>query len=350
MAASFSARTPYAIFLNAAAIALCSLATASAGAQSAPADALPPASASTGGGTVPCAKPEWPKKSLRAGEQGAVTLTFLIDVDGKVAESRIVTSSGFPALDEAAQTGLAKCRFRPGLVNGKPEKAWVKIQYVWTIDRFPTVQALTAAEASRNRQAAERGDAESQFLTGYAHRSGKGQARDDVQAARWYLKAAAQEHVLAQFNLGLMYLAGTGVTKNEIEGAAWTRKAAEQGHATAQFNLAAMYTRGQGVGQSDSEAAAWMRKAADQGMASAQVQLGDMYEEGRGVTQDGVQAAAWYGKAAEQGNASAQYYLAQCYENGIGVAQDLKAALGWYAKAAAQGHRAAAAALVAPRS
>lgn len=81
-----------------------------------------------------CAKPEWPKASLRNEETGTVTLQFLIAEDGRVADSKILKSSGFRDLDRAAMTGISKCRFKPGTTDGKPEKAWMQMQYVWTLE------------------------------------------------------------------------------------------------------------------------------------------------------------------------------------------------------------------------
>ena len=81
-----------------------------------------------------CAKPEWPKASLRNEETGTVTLSFLIGVDGKVADSKIVKSSGFRDLDKAAMAGIGKCKFKPTMVDGKPEQAWMQMQYVWTLE------------------------------------------------------------------------------------------------------------------------------------------------------------------------------------------------------------------------
>ncbi len=81
-----------------------------------------------------CAKPEWPKASLRNEETGTVTLSFLIGTDGRVADSKIVKSSGFRDLDKAAISGISKCKFKPGLTDGKPEQAWMQMQYVWTLE------------------------------------------------------------------------------------------------------------------------------------------------------------------------------------------------------------------------
>jgi len=82
-----------------------------------------------------CSKPEWPKDALARRSQGTSTLRFLIDTDGSVAQSAILKSSGDPSLDEAARTAIAKCQFRPAVdADKKPARAWVPVQYVWTLD------------------------------------------------------------------------------------------------------------------------------------------------------------------------------------------------------------------------
>jgi TPR repeat protein len=84
---------------------------------------------------------------------------------------------------------------------------------------------------------AERGSAEAQFHLGLRYANGEGPVRDYGQAAKWYLKAAEQNHVLAQFNLGTMYASGQGVHQNESEAEIWFGKAARQGDAGAQHCL-----------------------------------------------------------------------------------------------------------------
>jgi protein TonB len=103
-------------------------------AQPAPVKAAGPSRTAAVADFNTCAKPEWPKSSLRNEETGTVTLQFLIAEDGRVADSKIVKSSGFRDLDKAAQVGISKCRFKPGTVDGKPEQAWMQMQYVWTLE------------------------------------------------------------------------------------------------------------------------------------------------------------------------------------------------------------------------
>lgn len=81
----------------------------------------------------PCTPPRYPAASRRAEETGTVELKFLIDTDGSVVESTVSASSGFERLDEAARDALARCRFSPGTVDGRPERSWARIRYIWKL-------------------------------------------------------------------------------------------------------------------------------------------------------------------------------------------------------------------------
>jgi bla regulator protein BlaR1 len=80
-----------------------------------------------------CAKPQYPKESLRNENTGTVTLGFKVDKDGRVEESRVKKSSGFAPLDEAAREGIALCQFHPATQGGTPVASWMQMQYVWTL-------------------------------------------------------------------------------------------------------------------------------------------------------------------------------------------------------------------------
>ena len=102
------------------------------------------------------------------------------------------------------------------------------------------------------RAKAEKGDAQSQYELGAAFRLGDlGVAKDEVEAVKWYRKAAEQNDAKAQFNLGVCYSNGEGVAKDEVEAVKWYRKAAEQNYALAQYNLGRCYDhwprRGEGL-------------------------------------------------------------------------------------------------------
>ena len=81
-----------------------------------------------------CRKPVWPHADLEAGHTGKVTLSFMIDQDGKVRQSRVLRSSGHRGLDRAAQTGIGKCSFIPAKSRGKPVVAWNTMQYHWLLE------------------------------------------------------------------------------------------------------------------------------------------------------------------------------------------------------------------------
>lgn len=81
--------------------------------------------------TDTCSRPVYPEQELKQNHQGMVTLRFLLGADGVVKQSLLHTSSGYPALDEAALVALSKCRFNPPMVDGKAVEGWTAIQYVW---------------------------------------------------------------------------------------------------------------------------------------------------------------------------------------------------------------------------
>jgi protein TonB len=81
-----------------------------------------------------CDKPPYPAAARRANETGTVRMLFLIDVDGRVLDSKVERTSGSRRLDEAARAGLSLCKFKPATLNGRPERTWGRIDYVWTLE------------------------------------------------------------------------------------------------------------------------------------------------------------------------------------------------------------------------
>src|SRR5439155_149495 len=112
---------------------------------------------------------------------------------------------------------------------------------------------------------AEAGDAESQVELGRRYDEGEGVAKDQVEAVKWFRKAAEQNYAEAQFDLGGCYDEGEGVAKDQVEAVKWYRKAAEQNYATAQENLGVCYVSGEGVAEDLVEAYKWLLLAVRQG-------------------------------------------------------------------------------------
>ncbi|MBQ2247511.1 MAG: SEL1-like repeat protein [Tidjanibacter sp.] len=135
--------------------------------------------------------------------------------------------------------------------------------------------------------AAQRGDAEAQFIMGCI----QGQF-DKENRIRWFLSAAKQGHIEAQYRLGQAY-----VNDSDYEEAKkWLLRAAEKGHTNAQYELAGL------LGLTVEQQAEWTYKAAIKGHVEAQRSLGGKYFFGNGVTKDVNEAVKWYRKAAEQGD------------------------------------------------
>jgi D-alanyl-D-alanine endopeptidase (penicillin-binding protein 7) len=81
-----------------------------------------------------CSKPNYPAQDLAALHEGTVTLDFGVDVRGRVVDSGVIRSSGYPSLDAAALDAIKLCSFRPGTQDGKAVAARTRVQYVWVLE------------------------------------------------------------------------------------------------------------------------------------------------------------------------------------------------------------------------
>ena len=63
--------------------------------------------------------------------------------------------------------------------------------------------------------------------------NGQGVARSDGDAVACYRQAAEQGHALAQYNLGGMYNSGRGVARDPVQAFMWISLAAASGNASA---------------------------------------------------------------------------------------------------------------------
>ena len=81
-----------------------------------------------------CANPVYPAQSLRDEQTGTVDMAFLVDVTGNVIESKIMRSSGFNVLNEAALSALSKCKFVR--IDHAPiqKPTWTSWTHVWSLE------------------------------------------------------------------------------------------------------------------------------------------------------------------------------------------------------------------------
>jgi periplasmic protein TonB len=80
-----------------------------------------------------CEEPDYPPVSARAREEGSVLLEFTVSPEGKVVQSKVLSSSGFPRLDEAAKAAYSKCKFSPATSDGQAVQGSTKVRYNWTL-------------------------------------------------------------------------------------------------------------------------------------------------------------------------------------------------------------------------
>ncbi len=283
-----------------------------------------------------CPKPVWPLASLRKLEEGTVTLRFLIGVDGDVKQSVVVKSSGFPLLDQAAQEGISRCKFKPGTSDGQATQAWMQMQYVWSYTPSPTPQQLATTYESV-RWVAEGGDTEAQYKLALLLAEGKGVAQDYGAAKAQLLKAAGKGYALAQDRMGTFALAGLGGKADRADAITWYRKAAEQGLAQSQAMLGNVLMNPKFPGSDPVEGRAWLRKAAAQGHTQAQSTMGRLLWNEAGAQGDVGEALVLLESAASKGDRLAQFYVGRAYETGRGVAQDYVKAAKWYQSAVTEG-------------
>lgn len=88
------------------------------------------------------------------------------------------------------------------------------------------------------KKSAAQGNTEAMYQLGnaftFGHETPKLVSDPDVEAARWYFRAASAGNADAQYSLGLLFMAGKGVERNDEEATQWMRKAAKNGHKDAQ--------------------------------------------------------------------------------------------------------------------
>jgi TPR repeat protein len=123
----------------------------------------------------------------------------------------------------------------------------------------PTAKESSSAQAefSRVMHLAEEGDAAAQLQLAVFYRSGRGVARNDQAAIKWYRAAADKGLAEAQFELGKVYDTGFGGPRDPFEAVRWYRLAAQQGLGRAQYNLGSMHGNGEGVPVDYAKAYMW---------------------------------------------------------------------------------------------
>jgi len=75
--------------------------------------------------------PKYPKKARRMGWEGVVVLEFLVDAQGNVYDIKVVRSSGYAELDQAAINALKQWKFAPK-PGANPEEGRLTVKFTLT--------------------------------------------------------------------------------------------------------------------------------------------------------------------------------------------------------------------------
>jgi hypothetical protein len=166
---------------------------------------------------------------------------------------------------------------------------------------------LTAEVVEWYRQAAEKGNAESQSILGALYESGQGVEMDLDVAFAWYWKAAEQGNARAQYHLGAMYLQGRGVAADAQEAARWFKLASDQGELSARcaYAISLLETGGSAASEKVREGLRILKATAAGGSCEAQLNLGSVYLKGQ-ESGDGIQViqkgcGCWKFRGADRG-------------------------------------------------
>lgn len=125
-----------------------------------------------------------------------------------------------------------------GLTDGTASASLARTSNTIKEAQRSTVNLGTTLE--QLRQLAEKGDPAAQFGMGTHYAIGDGVKLDNVEAARWFTKAAEQGHVIAQDTMGAYYWAGRGVPKDLRKAYFWSFLGRAANNETSKYRINAL--------------------------------------------------------------------------------------------------------------
>ena len=129
--------------------------------------------------------------------------------------------------------------------------------------KVPDVSINPLAVFTNTKYNAERGNPDAQVSLGFRYQDGLGVERDDVEAVKWFQKAADQGYSKGTAALAFCFMEGKGIAENKKEAFNLYLKAYQQGELASALALGSCYLNGKGVSKNESEAVKWFLKAAD---------------------------------------------------------------------------------------
>lgn len=154
------------------------------------------------------------------------------------------------------------------------------------------------------KEAADLGNAESQYNLGYCYQAGFGVEPNLEKAIEWYLKSAEQGFNNGLYQMMMAYGTGTGVEQNMEKAFAYALKCAENDDATCMFNVINCYKEGMGIEKDSEKMLEWAIRlgklenpdnlALSGNITSARLNLAYMYREGTDIQKDLFKSYQWF--------------------------------------------------------
>jgi len=105
-------------------------------------------------------KPAYPLVSRQFEEQGTVRLQFKVGVDGQLISTKVLRSSGYSKLDNAAAESLSHCSFKAAMSDGKPIESTLAVDYVWALSPSYPRYTVKLGDLPLNKKYDELSDAD----------------------------------------------------------------------------------------------------------------------------------------------------------------------------------------------
>ena len=184
---------------------------------------------------------------------------------------------------------------RPSPLPIAETKKKEKVEHFFKASKIHGLPGASVQKGTQLRAAAEKGDAQAQFLLAEG-------LRRKVEQQKLMPPAAGGKSSLA-------------------EAIGWYEEAASQGHVKAKQRLADLYFTGEGVKPDPEKALSLYREAANKGDALSGLRMGRAYEGGIGVKRNLDRAIHWYERASKRTGRSkpageARYRLGKIYLSG----------------------------------
>lgn len=93
-----------------------------------------PLSKGTDARAIGLSMPRYPYASRVSGEEGRVVISVTIRADGAASDIRLIKSSGFPLLDEAALEAVRRATFIPAARGGVPVESTKKFAFTFRLE------------------------------------------------------------------------------------------------------------------------------------------------------------------------------------------------------------------------